>query len=104
MGGSVSMRALLATDIVSAASFWSTMNLDSLVDDIRGLDLRVNVHHDEGDGATPVANSDSLAAALTEAGLLAEYGRYPEADHFFAEERRQFAADKDADLFRSMMR
>ncbi len=103
MGGSVSMRAILATDSVKAASFWSTMNVDDLAERIGELGMPVIVHHAEGDEATPVANSESLAAALTDAGLLASFLRYPESDHFFDEERREYAADMDVALFRGVM-
>ena len=99
MGGSVSMRALLATDIVRASSFWSTMNVDELAPRFGELDGPVIVHHAEGDESTPVSNSETLAAELAEAGRLEVLLRYPEADHFFADERREAAADVDARFF-----
>lgn len=103
MGGSVSMRALLATDVVRASSFWSTMDVADLTPRIEALDGPVNVHHAEGDESTPVTNSDTLAAALSEAGLLAVFLRYPESDHLFVGERLEYSADMDAALFRGAM-
>ncbi len=104
MGGIVAARALLATDIVRASSFWSTMDVAGLSDRFDEFDGPVNVHHAAGDEATPVTNSRSLSGALEDVGLLAEYFEYEEADHFFDEQRRESAADLDARLFRSRLR
>lgn len=103
MGGSVSIRALLATDTVRASSFWSTMNVDEFSDRIGELDGQANVHHAAGDQSTPIENSESLARVLESAGLLASFSRYPEDDHFFGDTRRQSAAQLDADLFWSLV-
>jgi dienelactone hydrolase len=103
MGGSVSIRALLATDNVRASSFWSTMDVADLTHRIEALDGPVNLHHAAGDESTPIANSEILAEALAEAGLLAVFLRYPESDHFFGGERREYSADMDAALFRGTM-
>lgn len=103
MGGDVSLRVLLATDTIRASSFWSTTNLDELTHRIGEVDGPVIVHHSDGDEATPIANSESLAKALSDAGLLATFHRYPESDHFFAAERRTHAADLDAELFLGAM-
>ncbi|MDJ0918181.1 MAG: alpha/beta fold hydrolase [Woeseiaceae bacterium] len=104
MGGIVAARALLATDVVQASSFWSTMDVTGLSNRFDAFDGPVNVHHAAGDEATPVTNSRSLAEALEDAGLLAGYFEYEVADHFFDEQRRESAADLDAQLFRSRLR
>ncbi len=101
MGGSVSIRALLATDVVRASSFWSTMNVDEFKDRSAELDGPVMVHHSSEDSTTPVANSASFAQALADSERLAVLLQYPESDHFFADERRESAADADAKLFRN---
>lgn len=103
MGGSVSVRALLATDSVRASSFWSTMNVDELSARIGEFDGPANVHHAAGDESTPVENSEALARMLDSAGLLGSYSRYPEDDHFFADARRNAAAEMDTAFFRSLM-
>lgn len=100
MGGPVSMRALLATSLVRASSFWSTMNVDDLAGRSAELDGPVMLHHSTGDTSTPVANSVSFSKALADAGKLTTLLEYPEADHYFAEERREAAADTDAAFFR----
>ncbi|MDJ0938739.1 MAG: alpha/beta fold hydrolase [Woeseiaceae bacterium] len=102
MGGSVSMRALLATDIVRASSFWSTMNVDELLDEVDALGP-VIVQHAVADASTPYSNSVSLAAALDAAGRLHAFHSYDNADHYFTGADRELAADRDAALFLSLM-
>ncbi|MEL6199543.1 MAG: alpha/beta fold hydrolase [Pseudomonadota bacterium] len=99
MGGSVALRVLLATDTVRAASFWATMNLDDLAEQVDALDGPVTVHHAVGDGATPATNSLSFARALADAGRLHAVALYPESDHYFEAARREAAADADVALF-----
>ncbi len=101
MGGIVAVRTLLATDRVRASSFWSTMDLVEFLGRLGEFDGPVNVHHATGDEATAVSNSRALAESLDGAGLLEGFFEYEEADHYFNEQRREAAADKDARLFRS---
>ena len=101
MGGSVSIRVLLASDRVRASSFWSTMNVDDFGDRVDALDGPVIVHHAVGDAATPATNSLGFGRALADAGRLFALSLYPEDDHYFAEARREQAADADARLFRA---
>ena len=103
MGGPVSMRALLATDLVRASSFWSTMNVDDLSGRSAELNGPVMLHHSTGDTATPVSNSVSFSQALGEAGKLKMLLQYPEADHYFSGDRREAAAGTDAEFFRANM-
>jgi dienelactone hydrolase len=100
MGGSVSMRAMLATDVVKASSFWSTMNVDEYQAKLADLDGPVMIHHSTLDESTPVTNSDALAAALATAGIDHELHRYEGGEHFFESARREHAADIDAAHFR----
>lgn len=104
MGGIVAGRTLLATDIVRASSFWSTMDVAELSPRFSEFDGPVNVHHAVDDAATPVKNSRALAAVLEDVGMLAAFYEYEEAEHFFDEQRRESAAELDAELFRSQMR
>ena len=104
MGGVVAARTLLATDIVRASSFWSTMDIAELSSRFSEFDGPVNVHHAIDDAATPVQNSRALAAALRSVGRLAEFHEYDEAAHFFDEQRRESAAALDAELFKSQIR
>ena len=80
------------------------MDLAGLSGRVGELDGPVNVHHAAGDEATAVSNSRKLAAALESAERLAGYFEYDEADHYFNERRRESAADRDVELFRSVMR
>lgn len=99
MGGPVSMRALLATNIVKSASFWSTMNLDDLIPNIADAGVPMIVHHAVGDTATEHRNSEELVAALKAAGIPHEFHSYPSDDHFFSDQTRKLAADRDAAFF-----
>lgn len=99
MGGIVSLRALLATDSVRAASFWSTMSVDDLHARLADLDGPVIVHHSVDDTAAPFGNSVRLADALEAIGHPHRFHRYAGDAHFFDHDDRQVAADRDAALF-----
>ncbi|MEM6513596.1 MAG: alpha/beta fold hydrolase [Pseudomonadota bacterium] len=103
MGGLVTLKALLATDGIRAASLWSTMDVAEYAARIGDLDIPVNVHHASGDQATAVSNSRQLADWLDAAGRLAGFYEYDSVNHYFDESRRESAADLDADLFRSRL-
>ncbi len=99
MGGPVSMRALLATDIVKSASFWSTMNVDDLLPRIAGNSVPMIIHHSVADPATEHRNSEALAEALRAAGIPHVFHSYPTDEHFFSDRYRELAADRDAAFF-----
>lgn len=99
MGGPISMRALLATDIVKAASFWSTMPVDDLLPRAVDLNIPIMIHHSVGDQSTAYANSERFAGALSTLGIPHAFHGYPGAAHYFDEAVREQAADKDAALF-----
>lgn len=103
MGGIVSMRVLLATDIVRASSFWSTMNVDNFAAGFSGIEGPVILHHSRDDSTTPVGNSERFAAALSRIDHPHELHVYDAADHLFNEQDRTIAADRDAAFFRSLM-
>lgn len=104
MGGIVSMRALLSTEIVRASSFWSTMDVDGFAEHFPEIDGPVILQHARDDATTPAANSERLAAALRSIDRLHDIHIYDAADHLFNETDQAAAADRDAEFFRSLMR
>ena len=103
MGGSVSIRALLATDVVRAASFWSTMDVSDFATRLESIDGPIVVHHGRDDTATPHSNSENFAAELAKTGRLESFLSYGTDEHFFEAARRTRAAAHDADFFRANM-
>jgi dienelactone hydrolase len=99
MGGGVALRVLLATDVVKAASFWSTMAFDVLEEGAAGLNTPVVFHHSSRDSSTSFGNSISAAHALIRSGGSATLHIYDADDHYFVGERRELAADRDAAFF-----
>jgi len=102
MGGGVSMRVLLATDVIKGASFWATMSLQDLVPELNELKAPVMIQHSVGDRSTKNTNSQALANALEAAGLPYEFHEYAGADHYFEGADREVAANRDATFFRSL--
>lgn len=100
MGGIVSMRALLATDIVRASSFWSTMNVDEMSAYYSEIDGPVMLQHAIDDSTTPVGNSKNLAAVLDSIKHPYRVHLYPGSDHLFNASDREKAAERDAEFFR----
>ena len=101
MGGPVSLRALLATDIVRAASFWSTMSTESLDAYIHEFDVPIIIQHQIGDPTTPVENSQRFAQSRRTPGVPRLLSLTSGEDHFFTGTKRAEAANKDAEYFRS---
>ena len=101
MGGGVSLHALLATNLVKASSFWATMNVADSVQQLAGLDGPVIIHHSKGDQSTEHAYSEQLAAALTEIGHPVSFFSLDGNHHYFDEETREKAADRDTAFFLS---
>ncbi len=104
MGGPVSMRVLLATDVIKGATFWSTMNVDDLQEYFGDLEPPLMIQHSVGDQRAPVANSKGLADALRSVDHPYVFHSYRGADHYFEGETRERAADRDAEFFRSLLR
>ena len=101
MGGAVSMRVLLETELVKAASFWSTMNADDLAENFGKIDGPVMIQHAKGDDTTPYSNSATLAGALADAGHPHQLHSYESAGHFFTGAEQEQAADRDAAFFQA---
>lgn len=99
MGGAVTMRVLLATDRVKAASFWSTMPVDDLPFHAGDPGVPVMIQHSLYDQSTAFGNSEKLAEMLAGKGQLHFLHHYDSADHYFAGEMRELAADRDAEFF-----
>lgn len=103
MGGVVSMRVLLATNLVKAASYWSTMNLDELAPYFRDIDVPLMIQHSTADPSTSFSNSERLAESLRSIGQRYTFYRYESAEHYFESEARNKAAERDTAFFRSLM-
>ena len=101
MGGGVALRVLARTEIVKASSFWSTMSVDDVADQIELVTGPVVIHHAVEDQSTAYSNSVRLAAALEETGREYVFYSYEGSDHFFIGEARKIAADRDAEYFLS---
>lgn len=103
MGGTVSMRVLLASDVVKASSFWSTMDVSEYTDRFAEIDGPVVVHHGRDDAATAHGNSARLAEGLDAAGYLEAFLSYSTDEHYFEGDRRERAAMYDAAFFRAQI-
>lgn len=101
MGGGVSMRALLATKLVKASSFWATMNVVDLAGQFADLDGPVMIQHSARDQSVNHDNAKRLAAVLQEIGHTHEYHLYESDDHYFSGEIRELAANRDVGFFLS---
>ncbi|MDH5618936.1 MAG: alpha/beta fold hydrolase [Gammaproteobacteria bacterium] len=102
MGGAVTMRALLVTDLVRGASFWATTPLQDLVPSLENLDVPIIVHHSEDDASTASANSRALVRALEDAGHAHSLHLYEGSAHFLEKEFRELAADRDVAFFNAL--
>jgi dienelactone hydrolase len=103
MGGGVSLRALLATDIIKGASFWATMPVGDTLARTGIPEVPIVLHHAVGDTSTASSNSQVFAEALEAGGQLPVFYSYDGADHYFEGATRERAADRDATFFRSLM-
>ena len=103
MGGPVSLRAMLATDIVKAASFWSTMPLDDMDSYIAEFDVPVVIQHELGDESTSYRNSERFNQSLRGRGVQSLMNLRTGSDHYFTGEAREQAADRDVEFFRQFM-
>lgn len=103
MGGGVSMRTLLASDMIKGASFWSTMDVGDLRQNFGDLDVPLMIQHSVGDQTTPVANAKSLAKMLESLNHPFTIHTYPGTDHYFGSAARELAADRDAEFFSNLI-
>lgn len=102
MGGSVSMRALLATDVIKASSFWATTDVEALSDRFGMVNGPVIIHHAKGDQSVSHSNAERLASRLSRIAHPHQFWSYDSEEHYFAGEFRELAADRDAELFLSL--
>lgn len=99
MGGPVSLRAMLATNIVKASTFWSTMNLDDLHGHLAELGGPVLIHHSVEDQSTSYLNSVAFGDALQIREHKVTMYSYVGAHHYFDAADREVAAERDAEFF-----
>lgn len=100
MGGRVAMRALLATDIVKASSFWATTDVSELRGQLSSLGGPIMIRHATADNTTPCSNSVELAAELRSIAHPVTLRIYNSDNHFFDSPLREQAAESDAAFFR----
>ncbi|MCH9696444.1 MAG: alpha/beta fold hydrolase [Gammaproteobacteria bacterium] len=103
MGGAVSMRVLLATKVVKAASFWSTASVEALAGQFENIESAIVIQHAQHDTTTPHANAALLGEALARTGKAYSLHSYATDNHFFDGPVRELAADRDAAFFRQMV-
>ena len=103
MGGAVSMRAQLTTSLVKGASYWATTSLDDLAPRFGELEAPIMLQHSIGDTSTEVSNSQKLADALQAIAHPVTFHKYEGADHYFEDDMRELAADRDAAFFRELI-
>lgn len=103
MGGPISLRAMLATDIVKASSFWSTMDVADLYVHLAEIDGPIQIHHSIEDQSTSYSNSLELSDALQTIEHNATMYSYDGAHHYFDPTDRETAADRDAGFFMSLV-
>ncbi len=103
MGGPVSLRAMLVTDIVKAASFWSTMPLDELEPYLSEFKVPVIIQHELGDEATSFRNSERFNQSLRGRGVQSLMNLRTGSDHYFTGDAREQSADRDAEFFRQVI-
>jgi len=104
MGGAVSIRVQLATDVIKAASYWATMPVSDLSDEFEDLNAPILIQHSSGDGSTSNSNSRDLANELQALQHPVVYFEYEGSDHYFEGETRVLAADRDAEFFRALIK
>ena len=103
MGGAVSMRAQLATNLVKGASYWATMSVDDLASRFGELEAPIMIQHSMGDMSTESSNSQKLADALQAIEYPLIYHEYEGSDHYFEGDMRELAADRDVAFFRELI-
>lgn len=100
LGAEVSLRVLLVTDVVDAASLWSTTDVSALFEELDHLSTPVILQHSARDRTAPAANSRLLATALRERNHPHEYHTYPGDEHFFTGTTRTRVVERDVAFLR----
>ena len=104
MGGGVSIRVQLATDLIRGASYWATSSVDDQADRLEKLTAPIVIQHSSGDKSTDHSNSERLQSALKSINHPVTMYTYDGPHHYFEDSDREQAADRDAAFFRGLMR
>lgn len=104
MGGGVSIRAQLATDVIRGASYWATMSVDDQISRFADLKAPIMIQHASGDTSTEHSNSERFATALIAVDHPVILHTYDSEDHFFEGMVRELAADRDIAFFSRLLR
>ena len=106
MGGSITMRSLLALGSeVRAASIWSSSDPGRIEEAafMSTLATPLNIHHSPGDPTAPYQGSASAFEEIIKLNLPANLYTYPGEDHLFRDESLQQAITRDTQFFRAFI-
>jgi dienelactone hydrolase len=102
MGGSITLRALLALgDEVRGASIWSSASYPEEALPLGQIVTPVNIHHSSGDSSTPFDGSRAIDERLGETN--ASFYQYAGNDHLFQGDQLQQAIDRDVLFFKKII-
>ena len=104
MGGGVSIRVQLATDLIRGASYWATASVDDQAGRLDELTAPIVIQHSSGDKSTDHSNSERFQSALKSIDHPVTMYTYDGPHHYFEDSDREQAADRDALFFRSLLR
>jgi dienelactone hydrolase len=104
MGGGVSIRVQLATDLIRGASYWATTSVDDQTGRLDELTAPIVIQHSSGDKSTDHSNSERFQSALKSVNHPVTLYTYGGPHHYFEDGDREQAADRDAAFFRGLMR
>jgi len=103
MGGGVSIRVQLATDMIRGASYWATSSVDDQADRFGELTAPIVIQHSSGDKSTEHSNSERFQGALMRLNHPVTLYTYDGPHHYFEGSVRERAADRDVVFFRALM-
>ena len=103
MGGGVSIRVQLATDLIRGASYWATTSVDDQAGRLDELTAPIVIQHSSGDKSTDHSNSERFQSALMRLSHPVTLYTYDGPHHYFDDNARERAADRDVDFFRALM-
>ena len=103
MGGGVSIRAQLGTDLIRGASYWATTSIDDQSGRLDELTAPIVIQHSSGDKSTDHSNSERFHRALTSIDHPVTMYTYNGPHHYFEGGARELAANRDVAFFRSLM-
>lgn len=103
MGGGVSIRVQLATDVIRGASYWATSPVDDQAGRFGELTAPIVIQHSSGDKSTEYSNSERFQSALMGLNHPVTLYTYDSPHHYFEGSARELAADRDVAFFRALM-